>query len=38
LFLGQLRLTLSALDPESKIAELKVCAVRVEPAGEDELL
>jgi len=30
-------LTLSALDPESKVAELKVCAVRVEPADEDEL-
>jgi predicted molibdopterin-dependent oxidoreductase YjgC len=31
------RLTINALDPESKIAELKVCAVRVEPAREDEL-
>ncbi|MHC4135877.1 MAG: formate dehydrogenase subunit alpha [Planctomycetota bacterium] len=31
------RLTIGALDPESKIAELKICAVRVEPAGEDEL-
>ncbi|MHC4974568.1 MAG: formate dehydrogenase subunit alpha [Planctomycetota bacterium] len=31
------QLTLGALDPESKIAELKVCAVRIEPAAEDEL-
>ena len=31
------RLTIAALDPDSKIAETKVCAVRVEPATEDEL-
>jgi formate dehydrogenase alpha subunit len=31
------RLTIAALDPDSKIAETKVCAVRVEPASEDEL-
>jgi predicted molibdopterin-dependent oxidoreductase YjgC len=31
------RLTINALDPDSKIAETKVCAVRVEPASEDEL-
>jgi hypothetical protein len=31
------RLTISALDPDSKIAETKVCAVRVEPAAEDAL-
>ncbi|NIP37165.1 MAG: hypothetical protein GWN18_19495 [Thermoplasmata archaeon] len=31
------RLTINALDPDSKIAETKVCAVRLEPAGEDEL-
>ena len=31
------RLTIAALDPDSKIAEAKVCAVRVEPAGEEEL-
>ncbi len=31
------RLTIAALDPDSKIAEAKVCAVRLEPAGEDEL-
>ena len=31
------RLTIAALDPDSKIAEAKVCAVKVEPAGEDEL-
>jgi len=29
------RLTIAALDPDSKIAETKVCAVRVEPASED---
>ena len=31
------RLTIAALDPDSKIAETKVCAVRIEPASEDEL-
>jgi formate dehydrogenase alpha subunit len=31
------RLTIAALDPDSKIAETKVCAVRLEPASEDEL-
>jgi formate dehydrogenase alpha subunit len=31
------RLTIAALDPDSKIAETKVCAVRVEVATEDEL-
>ena len=31
------RLTIAALDADSKIAEAKVCAVRVEPAGEEEL-
>jgi len=31
------RLTIAALDPDSKIAETKVCAVRVESAGEEEL-
>ena len=29
-------MTNPALDPVSKIPELKVCAVRVEKAGEDE--
>jgi len=31
------RLTIGALDPESGIAEAKVCAVRVEPAPAEEL-
>jgi predicted molibdopterin-dependent oxidoreductase YjgC len=31
------RLTIAALDPDSKIAEMKVCAVRIEPAAEDDL-
>jgi formate dehydrogenase alpha subunit len=31
------RLTIAALDPDSKIAETKVCAVKVEPASEDDL-
>jgi formate dehydrogenase alpha subunit len=31
------RLTIAALDPASKIAETKVCAVRVERAGDEEL-
>jgi anaerobic selenocysteine-containing dehydrogenase len=31
------RLTIAALDPESRIAEAKVCAVRVEPARDDEI-
>jgi formate dehydrogenase alpha subunit len=31
------RLTIAALDPDAKIAEMKVCAVRVEPAGDEEL-
>ncbi|MGB2781423.1 MAG: formate dehydrogenase subunit alpha [Phycisphaerae bacterium] len=30
------RLTLAALDPVAKIPELKVCAVRIEPASPDE--
>jgi predicted molibdopterin-dependent oxidoreductase YjgC len=31
------RLTINALDPDSKIAEAKVCAVRIEPASDEEL-
>jgi predicted molibdopterin-dependent oxidoreductase YjgC len=31
------RLTIAALDPDARIAETKVCAVRVEPTSEDEL-
>jgi predicted molibdopterin-dependent oxidoreductase YjgC len=30
------RLTIAALDPVAKIPELKVCAVRIEPADPDE--
>jgi hypothetical protein len=31
------RLTIAALDPDAKIAETKVCAVKVEPATDDEM-
>jgi predicted molibdopterin-dependent oxidoreductase YjgC len=30
-------LTIDALDPIAKIPEYKACAVRIEPAAEDEL-
>ena len=31
------RLTIAALDPDAKIAETKACAVKVEPASDDEM-